>query len=310
MKTIVMASIGLLCVVTAVSLRRSGANVSSTADPEEVFTGTSPCADFVKPFLRIPADVKCDRISWQLSIRPGSKTYQLTREYGFHVDNRTYQSHGSTSFEGSMATTKGRAYDPQAAVLQLDAGKSPSIAFAVVDQNVLHLLDTNQRLTIGNSGASYTINKLRASPSAGDGFTNETFTENGATAQTSFGGRSPCQEIAKELKRPVGADCFKLKWALELHRDPRTLVPTTYKLRGTLYRNESHATEQPREGKWKIIRGTKTDPNAIVYQLDAFRSDGPIYLMKADDGILFFLDNNGRVLVGDKDFSYTLNRFE
>ena len=307
MKTLVLASlVTVLAVVPIAPL--------NPATSENVFTGTSPCADFVKPFLRIPSDVKCDRIKWQLIVRPGSRTYELTREYGFHVDNRTYQSHGSSSFQGSLATTKGRAYDPQATVLQLHADKTQSIAFAVVDQNVLHLLDPNQRLTIGDSGASYTINKLHASASNGQGFTDQarSFVENGATAKTSFGGRSPCQEIARELKHPVPADCFKLKWALELRRDPQTLVPTTYKLRGTLYRNESNATatEHPREGKWKVIRGTKTDPNAIVYQLDASASDGPIYLLKADDGILFFLDNNGRILVGDKDFSYTLNRYE
>ena len=305
MKTLVLASlVTVLAVVPIAPL--------NPATSENVFTGTSPCADFVKPFLRIPSDVKCDRIKWQLSVSPGSKTYELTREYGFHVDNRTYQSHGSSSFQGTLATTKGRAYDPQATVFQLHADKTQSIAFAVVDQNVLHLLDPNQRLTIGDSGASYTINKLHASASNRHGFTDQprSFVENGASAKTSFSGRSPCQEIARELKHPVPADCFKLKWALELRRDPQTLVPTTYKLRGTLYRNDANETEHAREGKWKVMRGSKTDPNAIVYQLDAFGSDGPIYLLRADDGILFFLDNNGRILVGDKDFSYTLNRSE
>ncbi len=305
MKTILLATIAVL---SAIAVSRSVTTVNPTTVSEDVFTGTSPCADFVKPFLRIPSDVKCDRIAWKLSVRPDSKTYQLTREYGFYVDNRTYQSHGSASFDGSLATTKGRAYDPQATVLQLHGDRAQSIAFAVVDQNVLHLLDTNQRLTVGNSGASYTINKLHASAAEGQGFRSQTFIENGANAKTSFSGRSPCQEIAKELKHSVPADCFKLKWALELRRDPQTLAPTTYKLRGTLYRHDPTETEQPREGKWKVIRGTKTDPNAIVYQLDAFGSDGPVYLLKADDGVLFFLDNNGRVLVGDKDFSYTLNR--
>lgn len=305
MKTLVVASLATVLAVVLIA-------PLDPATSENVFTGTSPCADFVKPFLRIPSDVKCDRIKWQLSVRPGSKTYELTREYGFHVDNRTYQSHGSSSFQGTLATTKGRAYDPQATVFQLHADKTQSIAFAVVDQNVLHLLDPNQRLTIGDSGASYTINKLHASASNRHGFTDQprSFVENGASAKTSFSGRSPCQEIARELKHPVPADCFKLKWALELRRDPQTLVPTTYKLRGTLYRNDANETEHPREGKWKVIRGSKTDPNAIVYQLDAFGSDGPIYLLRADDGILFFLDNNGRILVGDKDFSYTLNRSE
>jgi len=305
MKTLAIASLAtVLAVVSIAPLNR--------ASSENVFTGTSPCADFVKPFLRIPSDVKCDRIKWQLSVSPDSRTYELTREYGFHVDNRTYRSHGSESMRGMLKPTKGRASDPEATVFQLSGDTSQSISFAVIDENVLHLLDTNQRLTIGDSGASYTINKLHASASKGRESLYQTgaFRENGATAKTSFSGRSPCQEIARELKHPVPADCFKLKWALELRRDPQTLVPTTYKLRGTLYRKDATETEHPREGKWKVIRGTKTYPNAVVYQLDAFGSDGPIYLLRADDGILFFLDNNGRVLVGDTDFSYTLNRSE
>jgi hypothetical protein len=133
-------------------------------------------------------------------------------------------------------------------------------------------------------------------------------TDGDATAETKFSGRSPCREIAAEVKHQVGADCIKLKWSLVLYRDAKTLAPTTYRLRGTLYRNEAAQTERVREGKWKITKGTKTDPNATVYQLEAFGSDGPIFLLKADRNILFFLANDGRLLVGDKDFSYTLNR--
>ncbi len=33
-----------------------------------------------------------------------------------------------------------------------------------------------------------------------------------------------------------------------------------------------------------------------------------LYLLKGDDNILFFVDPNGRLLVGNEDFSYTLNR--
>jgi hypothetical protein len=123
-----------------------------------------------------------------------------------------------------------------------------------------------------------------------------------------FSGRSPCREIAKEINHPVETDCLRLKWSLDLVRDPKTLTPTTYRLRGTLYRNEARGTETIREGKWKVSKGTRTDPNAIVYQLDAFGSDGPIYLLKADRDVLFFITKDGSVLVGNEDFSYTLNR--
>src|SRR5687767_9612774 len=117
MKTLAIASLTtVLAVVSIAPLNR--------ASSENVFTGTSPCADFVKPFLRIPSDVKCDRIKWQLSVSPDSRTYELTREYGFHVDNKTYRSHGSESMRGMLKATKGRASDPEATVFQLSGDKS------------------------------------------------------------------------------------------------------------------------------------------------------------------------------------------
>lgn len=300
MKTIVLATIA---VVAAITVGRSVVTLSPTTTAADVFTGTSPCPDFAKPFLRIPAEVKCDRVKWQLTIRPDAKTYELTREYGFHVDNRTYQSHGSGTIEGTFAKTKGRANDPEATVFQLSRDGSQSISFAAIDQNVLHLLDTDKRLTVGNSGASYTISRIPAVATTTYAFTNQPpFNEGVVSAKALFSGRSPCHEIAKELKRSVAGDCFRLKWALELRRDPQTLLPTTYKLRGTLYSDAG--SEHPREGTWKVMRGMRTN----VYQLDAVGSEGPIYLLRADDGILFFLDHSGRLLVGDKDFSYTLNQ--
>lgn len=117
-----------------------------------------------------------------------------------------------------------------------------------------------------------------------------------------FAGKSPCLEIAKELNIPVDADCFKLKWDLTLYYDPATHAPTRYKLGGTFYRKGI------REGTWTIIKGTKTNPDAIVYQLDPDKPQGSLFFLKADDNILFFLDKNRNLLVGSAEFSYTLNR--
>ncbi len=117
-----------------------------------------------------------------------------------------------------------------------------------------------------------------------------------------FDGKSPCQEIAKDLHRAVKKDCFKLKWRLTLYQDAHTLTPTTYTMEGTFYRR------QTREGRWTIIKGTKTDPEAIVYQLDPDRPQSTQFFLKADDNVLFFLDKNRNLLVGNANFSYTLNR--
>jgi hypothetical protein len=65
--------------------------------------------------------------------------------------------------------------------------------------------------------------------------------------------------------------------------------------------------ENPRTGTWHIEKGTKTNREASVYRLD---QDGkpPIFLQKLDDNILFFLDQNKNLMIGNRDFSYTLNR--
>jgi hypothetical protein len=117
-----------------------------------------------------------------------------------------------------------------------------------------------------------------------------------------FEGRSPCQEIARLLNVPGRESCIKIKWQLILFQDPATGIPTTYALGGFAWRNP------PRTGKWAIARGTKEDPNAVVYQLDPGEPQGFLSFLKADENILLFLDRDRNLLIGNSRFSYTLNR--
>jgi hypothetical protein len=117
-----------------------------------------------------------------------------------------------------------------------------------------------------------------------------------------FEGRSPCQEIVRLLDASGRDECIKIKWQLILYRDPTTLAPTTYALGGFAWRNP------PKTGKWAIVKGTKEDPNAVVYQLDPDLPQGFLSFLKADDNILMFLDRDRNLLVGNSRFSYTLNR--
>ena len=117
-----------------------------------------------------------------------------------------------------------------------------------------------------------------------------------------FVGRSPCREIVNEIGASVPDQCFKLKWDITLFQDEVTGAPTTYRIDGTLYR------QSPRVGKWKIVSATTHHPNAIIYELEAASGHGSIRLLKADDNIMFFVGQDGRLMVGNADFSYTLNR--
>ncbi len=218
MTRIVVGSIALLSLLACVSSKSADTNVSSAASPEvSVFVGTSPCAGFAKPFLAIPAAEPCDRIKWQLSLDDSGK-YVLRREWGYHVDNRTYLPKGQTNIEGTWKTAKGGTSTP--VVVQLAANGRHSITFALVDQNVLHLRDANQNLAIGDSGASYTLSRNRQSSVLTDG-NHGLADEKDLKAETIFSGRSPCREMAQALNRAVEPDCFKLKWLLTLHRDPK-----------------------------------------------------------------------------------------
>ena len=272
-----------------------------------MFSGTSPCAEFLRTRLQIPAGEKCDRIKWDLRLSDTGK-YSLTHDWGFHVDNRTYLKKGTVKLGGTWRFTKGRTADPDGVVAQLDPDQPNNLAFALIDPNILHLLDPNKSLAVGDSGASYTLSHTAMASNALPKGRNGLSTDSDEPPETNFSGRTPCAEITKQMKHPVGTDCLKLKWSVDLYRDPRTLAPTTYRLRSTLYRHEPGGTEIIREGKWEVTRGTKNDPKAIVYELDAFRSDGPIFLLKADRNILVFLANDRSLLVGNEDFSYTLNR--
>jgi hypothetical protein len=57
-----------------------------------------------------------------------------------------------------------------------------------------------------------------------------------------------------------------------------------------------------------IVQGAKGDPDAVVIQLDPDDPNGFLSFLKADENILFFLDKNRDLLVGNDRFSYTLNR--
>ena len=51
-----------------------------------------------------------------------------------------------------------------------------------------------------------------------------------------------------------------------------------------------------------------SDPDAVVYQLDGTATEGAMLLWKADDDVVFLLNERRQPLVGTINFTYTLNR--
>lgn len=289
-----------------------------------VFVASSPCDAVSGALLKIPETANCELIKWHLTLYydPGilaPTTYKLNYAYGLPKQGTNGLSQGETKIErkGRWAIVKGTKTDPDAMVYQLSPDNpQESISFLKVGHNLIHLLDRDKSLVIGSAGWSYTLNRAEdySQPTRQVRQLSISTARPGPTTVPAppvmtdssivgaFVGRSPCREVAIQLNKAVNADCMKVKWDLTLYQDPNKLTPTTYKLKGTFYR------EGTGEGKWAIVRGTKTDPDAVVYQLDPDKAQASLFLLNVDNNILLFLDKERNLLVGNGDFSYTLNR--
>jgi hypothetical protein len=136
------------------------------------FSGSTPCGAVVRQFLRIPAETKCVVITWELALqgedarRPDSRQrFKLVARCGLEVPGRpgmVEQAKDPITLEGTWRTARGTKSDAQAVVYELSTdGDDPKRTASLVQigDHVLHLLDNERRLLIGNSGWSYSLNR-------------------------------------------------------------------------------------------------------------------------------------------------------
>lgn len=118
-----------------------------------------------------------------------------------------------------------------------------------------------------------------------------------------FDGRTPCQQMAAQQHVQVRPECHKIKWRIILYQDPVTQTPTTCVVKGIFLWDDTRKT------KWVIEKGIPADPDAVVFHLAPGEPDS-MYLLKGDDNVLFFLDKEKKLMVGNSDFGYNLYRVE
>lgn len=279
------------------------------------FVGSTPCGETVRGWLAIAPDAPCDLIEWKLRLQASSKlvpapwAYELRYEYGATRQGRPGIGRGARAVtrRGTWQHGRGDGSDPDALVYSLDNG----LSLVAIDAQVLHVLDSDGTLMVGNGGWSYTLNRADSLETNDRRLFERSQPERSypiselASGPTVFGvfeGRSPCQRIARQLEVVVQPSCQKAKWRVTLFQDPDTRAPAAYKVEGSLQLLGA------RHGAWSMARGTPLDPDAVVYRLAPGAGEQPLWLLKGDDNVLFFLDATLRPLVGHAGFSYTLNR--
>lgn len=275
------------------------------------FAGSTPCGEQARHFLGI-SNAACEQITWVLNLveeAHSAGAFELRGRYHLplpgspnHLDaGHPLQLRGFWTSTDGTGDHKGRTIY----TLKTDGR---SARFALLERQLLHLLSADNRLETGNAGWSYTLNKdymlptrTRRRMEAVDPATIAASRTLGGT----FEGRTPCREISKQLNLAADAGCIKLKWAFKLSQDASGR-PTTYALKGTLYRDGRLQAAAPRTGKWSVLRDRTT--GALIYRLERDEPGAYMLLMRAGENVLFFLDKEGNALVGNESFSYTLNR--
>ncbi len=138
-----------------------------------------------------------------------------------------------------------------------------------------------------------------------------------------FAGTTPCSNIIRPIHKinpepdcPLEeCKCMMVEWELTLYMNANTKEPTRYKLKGinrytvketNMYSEPGIKSEA--EGTWAIVRGTKTNPDAIFYQLNPDKPGMRLNFLKLSDKLLHIVDQNEKLMIGNEFFSYTLNR--
>ena len=295
-----MKTMAMGIIVGAVALLNVGTRVQTKPTPPTTqFVGTMPCGEAVRAFV---GGEPCQSVIWRLDLgvtERGEPGWSLIAAYGANSAASVGAMPDGLHLSGKLEKS-GTTY-------RLISNTGRSISFRQVSGTLIHLLDEQNRLMPGTSGWSYTLSRADVTDDPGrpeqvfGGSYTLSPRETGNTLFGIFGGRTPCTSLVHALHIALTDGCQRLKWRVTLLQNASTREPTRYKIEGSLHHTA-------REGAWRIVRGTAADADAVVYQLEGTATEGPMLLWKADDNVLFLLDERKQPLVGTVDFSYTLNR--
>jgi hypothetical protein len=137
-----------------------------------------------------------------------------------------------------------------------------------------------------------------------------------ATASEEFVGTTLCDVRSREFigGLATNAPCHCVTWHLTLLTNQQTRLPSTYTLvvkYGLPGRTDPNQLEdgptEKREGTWEIVRGSATNPRAIVYRIHG-QGGRVLSLVRLGENVFHFLDPENRLMIGNAGWSYTLNR--
>ena len=258
--------------------------ISSASGKEQTYIGSTPANSVVKDFLGIRISDSIDFIRWTIVIDQDS--YQLHCNFGLSEPNTTGFKKGGSKLQLSGRCSKVGNY------YHLRNGPK-LLKLMEVNTDLVHFANADNSLLVGNGGWSFTLNSIAPLKRS---TTNTRSIPFAFKDSLRFVGRTPCgvPGVVSE-----GKTCYKLKWLIVLHSNRQPNSSGSFTIKGTRWRQEGGIT-----GDWKVI---DKGEGRFIYQLNHRYGKGVLYFLKLDDNIIVFTDSSGKPLVGDKDYSYTLN---
>ena len=127
------------------------------------FWGSTPCDVYIKSVLGIPAEAPCTFLKWQLALKREGDAGTFTLEVIYGADQpgtNGFKNGGTTlKIEGTykvVATEDKRMrYELSAASLR------NRLMLLALNDDLFHILDSQQKLLVGNGGYSYMLNGKR-----------------------------------------------------------------------------------------------------------------------------------------------------
>lgn len=306
MKSTLLKAWLIACALFAVSC--SGTN----SVQEVIWVGSTPGDNYIKSMLNIPATTKVDFIRWNLVLKTtdaNENSFELDLVFGEGEQGTPgFKNGGETqSYSGNFTISKSGNENINGETWHLKSSNLKSELILVkLDDNLIHLLTSQNRLMIGNGGWSYTLSrKTRVQPAAIlPVLKSSAQILNDTPLQVVFEGRTPCQEVAAEHPElKASSSCHKLKWRLILLRDSVSRQPTTSTIRKVVDNNPKDEL-----GTWSITKGIASNPDAIIYTLNPDKPGESISFLAGDENVLFILSKKNTLLPGNADFSFTLNK--
>jgi hypothetical protein len=250
---------------------------------DRYFTGSTPAGPVTREFLGIDLNDSIDFIRWKLTFN--DLHYVLECNYGIGKPNTNGFINGGKTvrLEGAVKFEKN---------YYMLHNKKKILNLAEINNDLLYLLNDQKELLIGNGGWSYALNNQQPT---GTSVVNIYSTTTGVADSMIFVGRTPCRGLDDERD-----ECYKRKWLIVFYADDQAKKPGRFHMNGT-GPNRTGGTW----GTWSILP-TKT--GAILFELKNGKNNKPLYLLKVNENILHFTDPSGKPLIGDHDFSYSLNK--